>query len=74
MIYTYSNDAIGVDKTKKYIEIEPSSVDRLNFFLEELKLINLSTCLDLNPFANPNKNYEIFISILTKTKQRILPK
>ena len=74
MIYSFLNDSIKDHNTKKIIEIETSNEITLNLFLEELKLFNLAGKINRNPFANPNKNYEIFLQNLSDVKQRILPK
>ena len=74
MIFSYSNDPILDKKSNNYIEIESNSPEKLNHFLEELKSLDLTEKLNQNPFANPNKNYDIFIDLLTDTKKRILPK
>ena len=42
--------------------------------MEELENINLPDKLNRNSFANPSKNYDIFIKLLAETKQRILPR
>ena len=55
----------------KYIGIESNTTEK---FLTELRNIDLTKKLNLNPFANPNKNDDTFINILTDMKQRILHK
>ena len=76
MIYYFSNDVTcSTDKNKnKFVVIESSNTVNLSLFLDALKEINIPEKLNQNPFANPDKNYELFTDILSDAKQRILPR
>ena len=73
IMYTYANDSFLNNNTAKYIAIESNTSEKLDNFLIELQNIDLTTKLNQNQFANPNKNYDTCIHILADIKQIILP-
>ena len=74
------NFCIVESKTKKksipnkYIEVEkvnPKSIATFKNFVAKSELISQ---LDNNPYANPNHNYNILLSVIEKAKDVHIPK
>ena len=74
MIYTMCKTPGNNRRDKLFIDIETNNPHRENLFLNELRHINLTEKINQNPFANPNINYDILIELITKAKQKHIPK
>jgi len=72
MIFTYSRDSFTHIKENQFIEIESNNPAKMQLFFDELNKIEFR--LDQNPYANPNRNYNIFIDHIKNLKQNIMPR
>ena len=58
----------------RYIEIENINLRTLENLRNDLSLGTIYTKLDTNEHSDPNHNCEIFLNILTKCKNKHMPK
>ena len=72
MIFTFLEIDSYVEKVDRYIEIEKKDEKSLQSFINELKSLNIYDQFDSN--NNPEKNYNIFSSLLRTAREKHLPK
>ncbi len=71
--FTFLHSLVNIEPPSKYIKINTQNDTALENFKQEITRKNIISRLDLNPNANPNKNYKILHTILEHAKETHMP-
>ena len=74
MIFTYVDNVSYITEVPKFIEVERSDDRSMHNFVKELDEICIYEQLQPALDANPQKKYDIFIKIVSSSKNKHLPK